>query len=216
MSKRSLALLAVIAATVALISVFFLDQRIAIAVHNSGFERAVIVVRVREFFDYFIARGLINSFAWGQLALGALLVVIGVIWLIARRTSRNARGLIFTGAAQLATIETVSLIKDLFGRARPFQLIERNDWTHIWFVGGSSFPSGHNAFFWGLFLPLAYLCPKYRIPLLIIPTFIAFARIDESYHFLSDVLGAIAIAALVTLIGAVLFDRWVRPVSSKS
>ncbi len=81
----------------------------------------------------------------------------------------------------------------------------------MWFAGGNSFPSGHNAFFWGLFLPLIYLFPRWRIPLLIVPLFIAFARIDENYHFLSDVLGAIAIAALVTWLAAFLVERWIKP-----
>ena len=94
---------------------------------------------------------------------------------------------------------------------RPFQLIEKNDWSHIWFMGSNSFPSGHNAFFWGLFLPFAYVFPRYRIALLIVPVFIGLARIDENYHFLSDVLASIALAALVTLIAAIVLRGWLRP-----
>jgi len=151
----------------------------------------------------------------GQLMLGAIFIVLGLLLLLVRRARYHARALMFAGAVQLATIESAWWIKDYFGRLRPHQLIERNDWTHIWFAGGNSFPSGHNAFFWGLFLPLAYLYPKWRIPLLIIPVFIAFARIDENYHFLSDVLGGIALAALMTLIAAMLFERWLKPAAAK-
>jgi membrane-associated phospholipid phosphatase len=105
----------------------------------------------------------------------------------------------------------------VFGRLRPYQLLEHNDWSHAWFAGGTSFPSGHVSFFWGLFLPLAYLYPKYRVPLLVLPVFIGFARIDENVHFLSDVLGSIALAAIVTLLAAVVFGRWIQPAgSSKS
>jgi membrane-associated phospholipid phosphatase len=46
--------------------------------------------------------------------------------------------------------------------------------------------------------------------------FIAFARIDESYHFLSDVLAAITLAALVTLLAALLFGRWIRPAAKRA
>jgi membrane-associated phospholipid phosphatase len=116
---------------------------------------------------------------------------------------------------QLATIEAGSYLKVLFGRLRPYQLLERNDWSHAWFSGGNSFPSGHVAYFWGLFLPLACLYPKYGVPLLVVPVFIALARIDENVHFLSDVLGSIALAALMTLLGAVLLGRWIRPAGER-
>jgi membrane-associated phospholipid phosphatase len=55
------------------------------------------------------------------------------------------------------------------------------------------------------------LFPRWWIPLLIVPVFIALARIDENYHFLSDVLASIALACLITLIAAVLFKRWIEP-----
>jgi membrane-associated phospholipid phosphatase len=213
-SKKDLLLTFAICAVLALISVFAFDRLIALGVHNSGIERADTVVRVRKFFDIFTGRGiglLGSHFGLGQLMLGVALIALGLILALAHSISFHARALVFAGAVQIATIEAAWWAKDWFGRLRPHQLIERNDWTHIWFAGGSSFPSGHNAFFWGLFLPLAYLYPKYRLPLLIIPVFIAFARIDENYHFLSDVLGGIALAALITLFAAMSFGRWVKP-----
>ena len=218
MSKKALLLTFAICAVLALISVFAFDRAIALGVHNSGIERAAIVVRLREFFDIFTGRGVAllgSHVGLGQLMLGAIFIVLGLLLVLARRARYHGRALMFAGTVQLATIEAAWWIKDYFGRLRPHQLIERNDWTHIWFAGGNSFPSGHNAFFWGLFLPLAYLYPRWRIPLLIIPVFIAFARIDENYHFLSDVLGAIALAALITLIAATLFGRWIKPAAAQ-
>jgi len=214
MSKKALILTFAICAVLALISIFAFDRMLALGVHNSGIERAAIVVRLREFFDIFTGRGVAllgNRIGLGQLLLGTFFIALGLVLALARRLRPLARALVFAGAVQLATIEAAWWIKDFFGRLRPHQLIERNDWSHIWFAGGNSFPSGHNAFFWGLFLPLAYLYPKYRIPLLIIPVFIAFARIDENYHFLSDVLGGIALAALITFVAATLFSRWLKP-----
>jgi membrane-associated phospholipid phosphatase len=217
MSKRALVLTLLISVAVALISVFALDRTIALAVHHSGIENAALVVRLREFFDIFTGRGLVGSYVGlGQFLLGGILFALGVVWWLADRRSYLGRALVFTGAVQVATIGAAWLIKDLFGRLRPYQLIERNDWSHIWFMGGNSFPSGHNAFFWGLFLPLLYLFPRYRIPLLIVPVFIALARIDENYHFLSDVLASVALAALVTLIAAVALGAWVKPVGARS
>ena len=212
MSKRTLAITAALCAAVSLISIFTLDQAIAMAVHNSGFENAAFFVDGRSFLDIFTGRGLVGSHVGlGQFLLGSLFIVMGIVWWLARRSSLAARGIVFAGVVQLVTIELAWLIKDVFGRMRPFQLIENNDWSHMWFMDSNSFPSGHNAFFWGLFLPLIYAFPRYRIPLLIIPVFIALARIDENYHFLSDVLASIALAALVTLIAATFFGRWLRP-----
>jgi membrane-associated phospholipid phosphatase len=216
MNKKALAWIAAVTSLLALISIFTIDRGLALAVHGSSIENAAVVERVREFLDIFTGRGLVGSYASaGQLMLGAAFVLIGLLWALFQRSSYAARALMFAGAVQLATIEAGWVLKDLFGRMRPFQIIASNDWNHIWFAGGNSFPSGHNAFFWGLLLPLAYLFPKYWMAFLIIPVFIAFARIDENYHFLSDVLAAIALAALITLFAAMVFERWVKPATKR-
>jgi len=212
MSKRALAWTAAVALVVAFISALAFDRSIAEAVRHFGIESAAVVVRMRESLDVLTGSFLARSYSGiGQLLLGATLIAIGLVWLVAQRTNLTARALIFTGLVQICTIGAGSFLKGVFGRLRPFQLLEHNDWSHIWFAGGNSFPSGHVAFFWGLFLPLLYLYPKYRAPLLVVPVFIAFARIDENVHFLSDVLGSIALAAIVTLLAAIACGRWIRP-----
>lgn len=216
MNKRSLAWTAGIALAAALISTFVLDRQLAQAVRQWGIESAGVIVYLRELLDVLTGSSVSGSYRGiSNLLLGFSLVAIGLIWLIARRSSMTARALLFTGIVQLGTIEASSLLKGVFGRLRPYQLLEHNDWSHVWFAGGNSFPSGHVAFFWGLFLPLAYLYPKQRLVLLVIPAFIAIARIDENVHFLSDVLGSIALAALVTLIAALVFARWIRPLPAR-
>jgi membrane-associated phospholipid phosphatase len=212
MSKRALVWMVAICGIAALVSVFVFDRAVALAVHDSGLENAAFFVQGREFLDIFTGRGMVDSHVGlGQMILGAGFILVGLIWVAVRRDSRFGRALAFAGVVQLATIEIAWLVKDWFGRLRPFQVIAHDDWNHMWFSGGSSFPSGHNAFFWGLFLPLAYAYPKLRIPLLIVPVYIALARIDENFHFLSDVLAAIALAALVTLAFASVSGRWIRP-----
>lgn len=216
MTKRALACLAAIAATLALLGIFAFDRSIALAVHASGLENSAFFVEGRSLLDVASGRALLGSHpSISALLLGGVLLVIGVLWWLARRSSLLARALAFTGGVQLVTIGCGWLIKHAFGRMRPFNAIAHDGWNHLWFVGGDSFPSGHVAYFWGLFLPLCYLFPKYRIPLLIIPVYIAFARIDENVHFLSDVLGSITLAALVTLIAAKLMGRWVRPAGQR-
>lgn len=212
MSRRALVITAVVCALIALISIFAFDQSIARAVHDSGYENAAFFVDGRLFLDYFTGRGLVGSHVGpGQFLLGGVFIVVGAMGLALRRASYGARAMIFTGSVQWATIETAWQIKDFFGRMRPYQLIVANDWSHIWFMGSNSFPSGHNAFFWGLFVPLMYTFPRWRIPLLLVPVFIALARIDENYHFLSDVLASVALACLITLIGAAIVQRWIAP-----
>jgi membrane-associated phospholipid phosphatase len=216
MTKRALACLAAIAAALALLSIFAFDRYIALAVHASGLENSAFFVDGRRLLDVASGRTLLGSHpSISGLLLGGVLLIIGILWWLARRSSFLARALAFTGSVQLATIGCGWLIKDAFGRMRPYLVIVHDSWNHIWFAGGDSFPSGHVAYFWGLFLPLAYLFPKYRIPLLIIPVYIAFARIDENVHFLSDVLGSIALAALVTLIAAAALGCWVQPAGQR-
>ena len=216
MSKRALAWTAAVALIIALISMLAFDRGIAEAVRHSGIESATFVVKLREILDFFTGSSFTRGYgSIGQVLLGATLVVIGALWLLARRTNFTARALIFTGLVQIGTIEAGSFLKGVFGRLRPFQLLDRGDWSHVWFAGGNSFPSGHVAFFWGLFLPLAYLYPRYRVALLVLPVFIGFARIDENVHFLSDVLGSIALAALVTLVAAVVLGRWIQPSATR-
>ena len=61
------------------------------------------------------------------------------------------------------------------------------------------FRPGTAAYFWGLFFPLAFLFPRYRIPFLVIPLFITVARVGVNDHWCSDVLASAAIAAAITL-----------------
>jgi membrane-associated phospholipid phosphatase len=139
----------------------------------------------------------------------------GVLGWLIRRRSFFARALIFTGSVQLTVIGCAWLIKNAFGRLRPYEIIAHGDWHHLWFAGGNSFPSGHVAYFCGLFFPLAYLFPRYRIPLLIVPVYIVIERIDENFHFLSDVLASVALAALVTLAAAIALGRWIQPTGQR-
>ena len=214
MNRRQLAIFATVCAAIALVSIFAFDRTLATLVHESGFENAVFFTDGRSILDVFTGRGLVGTHvALGQFMLGGLFIVIGLIGLAISRLRYAARAFVFAGVVQWLTISIGWQIKDIFGRLRPFQVFERNDWSHIWFMGSNSFPSGHNAFFWGLFVPLMYAFPRARIPLLIVPIFIALARIDENYHFLSDVLASIALATILTLLVGWILRKWLQPPS---
>src|SRR5436190_9467674 len=113
---------------------------------------------------------------------------------------------LFIGSTQCTTRVIAGTLKGVFERLRPFEVIQAGDWDWKFFSGhGNSFPSGHSAHFWGLFFPLAYLFPRYRIPLSIIPLFISVARVGVNDHWCSDVIVSMAIAAIVTLLFIAIF-----------
>jgi membrane-associated phospholipid phosphatase len=108
---------------------------------------------------------------------------------------------LFVGSAHFLTRLTGGVLKNVFDRLRPFEVIEAGNWDWKFFTGhGNSFPSGHAAQFWGLFFPLAFLFPRFRLPLLILPVFISIARIGVNDHWCSDVIASAALAALMTLL----------------
>ena len=120
---------------------------------------------------------------------------------IAKSTRPVAWMVLFIGATHVVTRLTTGLLKDVFHRLRPFEVIKAGTWDWRFFGDqGSSFPSGHSAHFWGLFFPLLFLFPRYRLPLLIIPVFISIARIGVNDHWCSDVIASAGLAALFTLV----------------
>lgn len=62
--------------------------------------------------------------------------------------------------------------------------------TGLWATGlphNDSFPSSHTAIYFSLFLPLVVAFPKYRVPLLVLPTLIGVGRLVLGMHYLGDV-----------------------------
>ncbi len=97
--------------------------------------------------------------------------------------------------------------KELFGRLRPYEVLQSGAWDATWFAGGSSFPSGHAAYYFGLFLPLVYLAPRQCRLLLVFPVFVAVSRVVENMHFLSDVVASVVLISLLTAGASRLVER---------
>jgi membrane-associated phospholipid phosphatase len=111
----------------------------------------------------------------------------------------QVRPLLFMASTLFVARYGVGLMKPLFGRLRPRQMLEGHvDATSTFFQGGGSFPSGHGAHAFALALPLALLFPRWRAPLLGMAAFVAVARVAVNDHYPSDVLAGMAWAALVT------------------
>jgi membrane-associated phospholipid phosphatase len=91
------------------------------------------------------------------------------------------------------------------GRLRPSQWLAKGG--DVWFRdGGYSFPSGHITLFASIVIPLAVMYPRTR-PLLAVVVFAACARVAVNAHFLSDVLGGLALTLAVTWLCAVTLRR---------
>jgi len=204
MDRRLLLWTAAIAALLVAAGLLWLDRPIAEFVRAAGIEQARVFAFGLAALDTITA---LSVWFWGS---GCVTLAIGLIGIAFRRDDRWPRALIAAAVVQFATIQTMILGKEYFGRMRPQQVLDSGDWSHLWFAGGTSFPSGHSAFYFGLLLPLAAACPIrwLRIVLIAIPVYVVLARIDLHKHFLSDVSASALIAAVYSLIVATLIQRW--------
>jgi len=145
--------------------------------------------------------------------LGFLLIIAGLgLNTLTKRPLLRGR-LLYVGAVQFVATTVADLAKPPFGRFRPFQALNDGRWTDHWFMGAGygSFPSGHAAFYAGLFVPLAVIYPRWAAPLLALPLLIGFQRVSSHDHYLSDVGASFVVAGLA---GAVL-SRRVAPGTSE-
>jgi membrane-associated phospholipid phosphatase len=194
MNRRQIGYSIIVSLALTFLSIFFLDQPIAAFVQKVGGRSSVILQQGTSFLE------VISGFPIARYALSYALLTAGLVLSFWNSTRSAAWMLLFIGCAQFVTRIAAGTLKGVFERLRPFEVIQAGDWDWKFFGGqGNSFPSGHGAHFWGLFFPLAFLFPRYRIPFLIIPLFISVARVGVNDHWCSDVLGSIAIAAAITL-----------------
>ncbi len=193
--------LALVAALVAAIAVPWIDVPLARAIHGSAIEDHRILQGGTVLLDWITLKEV-----WRYLL--ATLILVPGLALMAMPTRRElgARFVFVGGVHGLASL-VVALLKPVIGRVRPDELIVGGA-DPAWFVGGSSFPSGHTAFYFGLFLPLAWLFPRWRTAWLFVPVFVGLARIDANDHYLADVCTSIALSSALTLAFARLLRRW--------
>lgn len=125
-----------------------------------------------------------------------VLVGASLVTLIVPRLRRHAHIWLFLALSHLLGRNLMFWGKVLTGRLRPSEWLARGGHT-FWRDDGYSFPSGHVILFAGIVLPIVLAYPKAR-PLLAIVAFAMVARVAVNAHFLSDVLGGLAVSAAVT------------------
>ncbi len=209
MTRRQIVYSIAVALVLTLLSIFFFDQPIAAFVQKVDGRSSVILQKGTSFLEVISGSSLPKwppAFPLNRYALTYALLGTAAVLFPWRSTRAAAWMLLFIGVTQIVTRLTVGSLKDVFHRLRPFQVIEAGNWDWNFFGDrGNSFPSGHSGYFWGLFFPLAFLFPRYRVPFLIIPLFISVARVGVNDHWCGDVIGSIAIAAAVTILFTWLF-----------
>jgi membrane-associated phospholipid phosphatase len=200
MNRRQLLLFFPIAVALTFLSIFLLDQPVAAFAQRIGGRQSPVFQEGTRWLE--VASGVpIARYFLAYLLLGA-----AALMFIARSTRPVAWMFLFVGSSHLVTRLIAGILKNVFNRLRPFEVVEAGNWDWKFFGDhGSSFPSGHSAHFWGLFFPLAFLFPRYRLPLLIIPVFITVARVGVNDHWCSDVIASAGFAALITFLFAWLF-----------
>lgn len=121
----------------------------------------------------------------------------GLIALLVPRWRALAVPLWLLALVHVATKLTTVELKELTGRLRPSEWLERGG--AMFFVdGGIAFPSGHVTHLLSLTLPLAVVAPRLGRPLLFLPFLIAICRVAVNAHFLSDVFGAVVWVSVIT------------------
>jgi membrane-associated phospholipid phosphatase len=203
--KNVLIALLGVSAVVTVLAILCLDRPVAEFVRSSGFEGAWIFSQGTHFLDTISGKDI------SKFLLGFTLIGSGIAALLLERTRAYGRMLLFVGLVQSIATLLCGVSKNLFGRLRPCELFETGYWDQAWFAGSSSFPSGHVGFYCGLFLPIAWIFPRWRWPLMTIPLFVAAARINANDHFLSDVTVSTSLTSLVVLAVARAMHRWLEP-----
>jgi membrane-associated phospholipid phosphatase len=206
MNRRQLLFAFFIATALTLLGIFLVDQPVAAFVQRAGGRQSVVLQQGTSWLE------LASGYEIAKYFLSYLLLAAGALLFIARSTRPAGWIFLFVGCSHLVTRVTAGVLKNVFDRLRPFEVIQAGDWDSKFFTGhGNSFPSGHSAQFWGLFFPLAFLFPRLRLPLLIIPVFISIARVGVNDHWCSDVIASAGLAALITWIFVWLFRMQPEP-----
>ena len=137
---------------------------------------------------------------------GGWVAILGVplLTIIALVLGHHWRGAVFAAVSFAASAGAVQLLKQIFGRARPDDMLVVSDY--------GSFPSGHTANAATIALVLWVLFPRVWVAILGSAWVLAMAlsRTFLSVHWASDTLGGALVGAGVVLVLAAWLLPWIR------
>lgn len=130
--------------------------------------------------------------------------LIPIAILVALLVARRWRGAVFVAVTLLVSAGVVQLLKTLFGRARPEDMLVTSDF--------GSFPSGHAANAATLATLAVVLFPRLWVWIVaaVWALAMAFSRTLVSVHWLSDTAGGMLVGVGVTLLMAGFLLTWTR------
>ena len=146
-------------------------------------------------------------------ALGLSMVLVAIYFIrvyALGRTRFSSLHPVFVAMSVMGTWFLAHVLKMLFGRMRPLMLFEYGQYGFTWFRTGydyNSFPSGHAAIAFGLWLALAALRPKYRLLFIAVAVLLASTRVLTAAHFGSDVVCSALLATAIVETLLVVFRR---------
>lgn len=132
------------------------------------------------------------------------ILVVPLLVIIALLIARRWQAAVFAAIAFLASAGAVQLLKQLFGRARPEDMIVASDF--------GSFPSGHTANAATIAVVLWLVFPRAWTAILGIAWIVlmAVSRTLLSVHWATDTLGGALVGTGVVLVLGALLLPWVR------
>ncbi len=190
--------LALLAAT--LLSIFLVDRPLALLISEQLQGATQIARGITTGAEWIFA------FAVSKYLYAFVFLLIAVVLNVWKRSLTPARIWYFLGGTLLLSRVISGTLKNVFERVRPFEFLKSRAPADFFVDGGSAFPSGHAAFYLGLFFPLALLFPKLKWPLLGVAALAALSRVFELDHYLSDILGSALVAVLLVF----LLAKWLR------
>lgn len=157
--------------------------------------------------DWMLSFALIlNDIGGGWVAI----VLVPLLLIIALLIARRWRAAVFAAVAFLASAGAVQLLKQLFGRARPEDMIVVSDY--------GSFPSGHTANAATIAVVLWLVFPRVWTAILgaLYVLAMAISRTLLSVHWATDTLGGALVGAGVVLVLGSLMLPWVQSASRRA
>lgn len=124
-------------------------------------------------------------------------ILIALVLLIFKKT--RTAGIMVLVSLIINHILTNEILKDLFGRPRPYT-VSGELTTLIKQLSSYSFPSGHTSTsFAAAFVMLRMLPKKFGIPALVLATMVGFSRLYVGVHYPTDVLGGIVVGFMCSV-----------------
>jgi membrane-associated phospholipid phosphatase len=132
-------------------------------------------------------------------------------FLLLRSRGLNRRGIAATGTVVVAMLTSwlfTEILKLVVQRPRPFAALANAPGplpapeTVIAHPSSYSFPSGDASLAMGAAIALAYVSPKYRVPVLLLGVSAALARVVVGVHYPFDVLGGIIVGIVFGVLAA--------------